>query len=215
MFSRVHDGLVRRISPWLLGRHPYNTIFSFNGHDIRRLLAFLGRAAELLPRRKITIIDVGELFPVSVNSVECILFNQVLEHVLDPEKPISEIYRALKPGGLCIGSVPHISLVHLEPHDYQRHTAPDLGSLFKSHNYQNIAIEGSGGAYLEAALLVAMNLVLSPQHDDESHKDSENRAFWFFPIVGLINLFALVVDSLSRDTRRYSANLYWVAIKPK
>jgi ubiquinone/menaquinone biosynthesis C-methylase UbiE len=48
--------------------------------------------------------------PFSDNSYDLVFLIEVLEHVHNPQKALSEIYRVLKPGGTLIFSVPFINL---------------------------------------------------------------------------------------------------------
>jgi SAM-dependent methyltransferase len=49
-----------------------------------------------------------EPFPVESASADCVLFADVIEHLLHSPKPtLQEIFRVLKPGGVCIASTPN------------------------------------------------------------------------------------------------------------
>lgn len=52
---------------------------------------------------------------LEANTVDVVLCNQVYEHVPDPQRLISEIYRILKPGGYCYFAGPNL-LFPIEPH---------------------------------------------------------------------------------------------------
>jgi SAM-dependent methyltransferase len=255
MLSRVHAALVKRISPVLLGRHPRNTLFSFNYHNVRHITAFLSRSADRLSAGGLTFLDIGagacpyyalfadraaryvavdtvdglphgdprgiefqhgsaESLPLADATVDCVLFNQVLEHVTDPDRSLSEIVRVLKPGGWLLGSVPHVSPVHLEPHDYRRYTDLGLSQLLEHHRFTDIIIEGSGGVYSAAALLLTMDWMLSRRREGQPQEFSATRAFWLSPVVGLVNLFAQAADALFGDKGRSPANLCLAARNP-
>lgn len=51
-----------------------------------------------LPVRYGTVFDL----PFSDNSVDCALFFEVIEHLDEPERALSELFRVLKPGGRLI-----------------------------------------------------------------------------------------------------------------
>jgi SAM-dependent methyltransferase len=255
MLHRFHHALVTRLSPFVLGRHPRNTWFSFNYHNVRHIIAFLQRAAAKMPNQQITIVDVGagacpyyqffakhasryvaidvpdeaaesdsraieylagvaEAIPLPEATADCVLFNQVLEHVVDPDAAVSEIYRVLKPNGWFVGSVPHISPVHLEPHDYRRYTDLGLRQLLERGGFMDISIEGNGGVYSAAALLLAMDWMLSRRIEGSPQTFSMNRAFWLSPVVGAINVFGYLADTVLGDKHRSPANLCWMASKP-
>lgn len=64
---------------------------------------------------------------------------QVLEHVSNPSKIISEIARVLKPNGKPLLTVPLISDEHEQPYDFFRYTSFGLEKLF-TENKLEIAI---------------------------------------------------------------------------
>ena len=61
------------------------------------------------------IVQSAESLPFATDTFDFIICNQVYEHVNDPEKMMSEIYRVLKPGGYCYFAGPNL-LSPYEPH---------------------------------------------------------------------------------------------------
>lgn len=243
------------LCPLVLGKHPNNTIFSFNYHNVSHINKFFSEVQSSLDS-EIYLVDIGagkspyysffskkisdyvavdieaslpdceqrnirqvvgfaEEIPLENLIADVVLANQVLEHVEDPVKSVSEIYRLLKPNGKFIGSVPHISSVHLEPYDYRRYTDFGVQQLLKDAGFTNIRIDQSGGVYSAAALMIAMDWMLSPRAENEPQGFSMNRALLLSPIVGLMNVMGLLVDNiLSSNKSRSFANLCWIAEKP-
>ncbi len=158
-------------------------------------------------------VGFAEQIPAADGEADGVLFNQVLEHVADPDLALAEVSRILKPGGFFFGSVPHISPVHLEPYDYRRYTDLGLRQLLEKHGFNNIRIEGNGGVYSTAAFLIAMVLVLSGRNTDKP-MFSMLKAFWLSPIVGLLNAAGLALDAISPNRGRSPANLCWTAVRP-
>lgn len=78
------------------------------------------------------------------NSYDTILSFSVIEHIDSPDKMLSEIYRCLKPGGVCISTVPFLLPQHNDPGDYQRYTRSGLKKIFEDHNF-TVAEYGSYG----------------------------------------------------------------------
>lgn len=74
------------------------------------------------------VADAAEM-PFPDAKFDVVISIQVLEHVPNPEKVFSEIARVLIPGGHAIITVPHLSFVHGEPHDYFRYTKYGLAEL--------------------------------------------------------------------------------------
>lgn len=81
------------------------------------------------------IVGSAEAIPLPDNSFESVLCTQVLEHVAHPVKVIEEIYRVLKPGGLCLLTAPQWNELHEIPHDYFRYTCYGLRTLFEDAGF--------------------------------------------------------------------------------
>lgn len=160
------------------------------------------------------VIGFAENIPLENSIADIVLCNQVLEHVDNPIKSVQEIYRILKPGGKFIGSVPHVSPVHLEPYDYRRYTDLGLEKLLKEVGFAEIKLDRSGGVYSSAALMIAMDWMLSPRVSDQAQRFSTDRALFLSPLVGLINITALLLDKVFSDKNRSYSNLCWIAEKP-
>lgn len=71
-------------------------------YNISRLI----RAKQKNIATKIVLADIND-YPAKDESFDLIFFNHVLEHILDDEKALSEVFRILKKGGLCILGVPN------------------------------------------------------------------------------------------------------------
>ncbi len=79
---------------------------------------------------------VGDIqsLPLPDASEEAIICLSVLEHVENPFKAAAELHRVLKPGGMCLISVPFLFYYHAEKGyygDYWRFTEDSLRLLFK------------------------------------------------------------------------------------
>ena len=81
------------------------------------------------PARKPDIVmDVTNL-EFNENSFDLVIMMEVLEHVKEPKKALSEIYRVLSHKGKLIMSTPFILGIHDEPYDYYRFTKYGLEYL--------------------------------------------------------------------------------------
>jgi len=90
------------------------------------------------------IADAHQI-PLANESIDCVVIQVVLEHVLDPSQVVSEIYRVLKPNGLIYAETPFLQQVHEGAYDFTRFTESGHRYLFK--NFQLIssgATEGPG-----------------------------------------------------------------------
>lgn len=75
---------------------------------------------------KFHIKAFGEKLPFENNSIDFVICNAVLEHVSDPQKIISEIFRILKFGGRVYVDIAFMQPLHAAPCDYVRWTANKL-----------------------------------------------------------------------------------------
>ncbi len=74
------------------------------------------------------LTDMPEVPDERFDTVVC---HQVLEHVRNPVRALSEMHRVLKPGGTLILSAPHLSRRHELPYDFFRYTQEGLSALLE------------------------------------------------------------------------------------
>lgn len=91
--------------------------------------------------------SIEQIDPVDENSYETAISIEVLEHVPRPWRAVSEVFRILSPGGVFILSVPHLSRLHDEPHDYYRYTKYGLSALLTGAGFESIQIHEKGGIF--------------------------------------------------------------------
>lgn len=83
--------------------------------------------------------------PLTGGALDSVVCLQVLEHVANPFEGIAEMGRVLKPGGVLLLSVPHLSRLHELPHDYFRYTEYGLRELAKAGGFEVLELEPVGG----------------------------------------------------------------------
>jgi SAM-dependent methyltransferase len=125
----------------------------------RPILAPLARryvSADLVPERSEldVVCDLGRS-PFRTETFDAAVCSQVLEHTTHPRAILAELWRCLKPGGVLIVTVPHISYLHGEPHDYFRYTKYGLDALLRGAGFEPLLIEESGGLIAFLASLVS------------------------------------------------------------
>lgn len=91
--------------------------------------------------------DVQAMTMISDGSYDSAVCLSVLEHVPDPVQALQEIARILKPGGVLLLSVPHLSRLHEEPHDYFRYTRYGLRALLERTGLQVVELTPAGGLF--------------------------------------------------------------------
>ena len=68
------------------------------------------------------VCDLSEHIPVENGRFNYVLLNQTMEHLKEPAKALSELYRVLVPGGRILCTVPFFYEEHEQPFDFFRFT---------------------------------------------------------------------------------------------
>ncbi|MGZ4323688.1 MAG: class I SAM-dependent methyltransferase [Solirubrobacteraceae bacterium] len=76
------------------------------------------------------IADAHRL-PLADASVDAVVIQAVLEHVLDPARVVTEIHRVLRPDGLVYSETPFLQQVHAGPYDFTRYTSSGHRFIFR------------------------------------------------------------------------------------
>lgn len=77
------------------------------------------------------LCDVNYM-PYRDASFDLIICNNVLEHLPEPSRAVSEMHRCLRDGGVCFAVVPFLFPLHDIPHDFFRFTEYALANLFRN-----------------------------------------------------------------------------------
>ena len=80
----------------------------------------------------ITAIADAHYLPYQDKIFDLVIIQAVLEHVINPQKVISEIYRVLGKNGLVYAETPFLQSVHEGPYDFTRFTFSGHRYLFRS-----------------------------------------------------------------------------------
>jgi len=104
---------------------------------------------DFFPRRPdVTYVsDIQNMEIVQDSTYDTALCIEVLEHVPDPARALKEISRILKPDGQVVISVPHLSRLHDEPHDYYRYTEYGLRYLLNQAGLEIVILNKRGGIF--------------------------------------------------------------------
>ena len=95
---------------------------------------------------------------------DAMLCTQVLEHVPEPARVLSELAQCLKPGGLLILTAPLTGEEHQQPYDFYRYTSYGLTYLLESAGFRVERLERLGGhLHLLALTVPRVNNFLWPR----------------------------------------------------
>ncbi len=86
----------------------------------------------------------GSTFPVQNSVFDSIFHTEVLEHIYDPHKFLSECSRVLSVPGRMFFTVPFAARYHYIPNDYWRFTPASLERLLKETGFKSITVKPRG-----------------------------------------------------------------------
>lgn len=144
---------------------------------------------------------------------DTVLATQVLEHVFEHDKMMSEINRVLRPGGQVILTVPFAWELHEEPYDFFRYTKHGLKSLFEQHGFVIDYIRPNGGKWAAAYQLRTNAMYHSFRKRKTLGNKLKKLLFMELRLTQLRNLFAIWLDKKYRD-EIFTLNYILVAHKP-
>jgi SAM-dependent methyltransferase len=103
---------------------------------------------DVFPSPMTQFIADGHQIPLRDASVDAVVVQAVLEHVLDPWQVVAEIHRVLKRDGLVYADTPFMQQVHLGPYDFTRFTESGHRYLFKKFEMIDSGVSGGSGTQL-------------------------------------------------------------------
>jgi SAM-dependent methyltransferase len=109
-------------------------------------------AIDMDPARKPDIIGDAHALPFKDGEVEAILCTDVCEHLRDPRKAVSEMFRVLKKGGRVIFTTRFIFPIHDAPNDFWRFTKYGMQELFK--DFEIVELEPETTNFSSIAVLL-------------------------------------------------------------
>jgi SAM-dependent methyltransferase len=103
--------------------------------------------ASLHQQRHVDVFaDLTQPLPLRDATFDTILLSDVLEHIPNPERLISEISRLLRPNGHIIIGVPFLYWLHEIPHDFNRYTRYQLKRLVENAGLEVVHLNEVGGS---------------------------------------------------------------------
>lgn len=108
-----------------------------------RILAF-----DIYHTPEVHFIADAHTIPLADASVDAVVVQAVLEHVLQPSTVVAEIWRVLRPGGLVYAETPFLQHVHEGPYDFTRFTESGHRYLFRRFDLVCSGASGGPGTQL-------------------------------------------------------------------
>lgn len=140
---RLALGLNGRLLDAGCGRVPYRRYF-------KKITEYI--AMDSKQNSSVDIIGSVCDMPFKNKEFDSIICSEVLEHLSEPEKGVSEISRILKDSGLLYLTVPMCWRLHYEPDDYYRFTKYGLEYLLKKSGFEILTMERIGGFFSYVAV---------------------------------------------------------------
>lgn len=108
----------------------------------------------------VTHVGNAEAMPeIPSASYDTVFSFEVLEHLPHPQRAVAEMARVLRPGGVLLVSVPHLSRLHEEPHDYFRYTVYGLRTMLGDAGLEVERVAPTAGLFSFLAHQVSTVLV--------------------------------------------------------
>jgi len=97
------------------------------------------------------VADLTQPNPLPENYFDCIICTHVLHVIFELNKAVSELYRILKPGGVLLVGVPHVSMCDPNWHEIWRFTPEGLSlALSKVFGEKNVGVRAYGNSLTAA-----------------------------------------------------------------
>lgn len=93
----------------------------------------------------IQVFSNAMVLPFASGSFDVVLCTEVMEHVPNPARLLSEVNRVLRPGGHLVLTTPFLVPIHEAPYDFFRYTRHGLAELVARSGLELRRIEPFGG----------------------------------------------------------------------
>ena len=120
------------------GQKPYEKLFNVS--------EYIGLEIDTPENRESKKADYfydGKIFPFDNQEFDCVIMNEVFEHIFNPEEFLTEINRVLKLNGKLLITVPFVWDEHEQPFDYARYSSFGLKYLLEKHGFEIIEYKKS------------------------------------------------------------------------
>jgi SAM-dependent methyltransferase len=104
---------------------------------------------------KATIVaDLTKPNRIPSDQFDCIICTYVLHIIFDLDKTVSELYRILRPGGVLLVAVPHVSRIYPNAHEIWRFTPEGLHLILaRAFGAENVIVRAYGNSLTAAGAI--------------------------------------------------------------
>jgi SAM-dependent methyltransferase len=100
------------------------------------------------------VADLTRANDVPSDTFDCIICTHVLHVILELDKAVADLWRILKPGGVLLATVPHISMCDPAWHEIWRFTPEGLATILgRKFDAQHVTVRGYGNSLTAAGEL--------------------------------------------------------------
>lgn len=103
--------------------------------------------------------DLETSLPVADGSYDAVLLINVLEHIFEYRKLLSEAARVVKEGGMLVIAVPYMFPYHPSPHDFHRYSKAALEKALSVSGFREIRVIPLGSGVFAARWLFIERLL--------------------------------------------------------
>ena len=156
--AREH-GTTLRVLDVGCGDKPYYPFFAGAARE------YVG--VDVVPGPQVDLVGGVESLPVPDASFDLVICTQVLEHVDDPARAVTELCRVTAPGGRVLASTHGVQVYHPSPGDYWRWTRAGLERVFSENGqWSSVTVLPGSGSAACVTMLIAFyaNLLLRRLH---------------------------------------------------
>jgi SAM-dependent methyltransferase len=158
----------------------------------------------------------GDVQGLPVRDAVCdsVALLEVLEHVPDPDRALSEIFRVLRPGGSLLLSAPFAYPLHDQPYDFRRFTNHGLRWMLERHGFRVTSMRATTSGVAAAA--VCLNLAIAAAAVASWERRSLG-LLWTLPallVVPLVNVCAWFASRIGPDAGVFTSGYVALASRP-
>lgn len=174
------------------GNKPYETLFS------GKIESYTGCDVVQSDLNKVDVICEAINLKFENEKFDTVFSTQVIEHVEDPFKMLSEAARIMKSGGNIIVSAPFCWELHEEPYDFYRYSKYGLRTMFEKNGLEIIEIKANGGKWA-AIFQMNINMIYSTFKKKTFFRRILKGIFINARLTSLINKFGCFLDRKYHD----------------